>query len=363
MGVEEDVPGQKEAYVWEGGEKVALKKLEDRLENERQAISKGQLQINIYQPNLVNSSRSLSPFIRFGCLSVRLFYHRIMELCFTDPRLKDLMVHSPAALTAQLIWREYFYTMSIKNPNFDKIEGNPVCLAIPWLNEEQSTDHLQAWKEGRTGYPWIDALQKQLILEGWTHHVGRHASACFLTRGDLWINWIPGAQHFIKHQIDGDWAVGIGNWMWVSSSAFEKALDCAKCMCPINYGRRMDPHGTFVKKYLPQLKNMPLRYLFNPWTAPEHIQKEAGCIIGEDYPHPIVDHKFVSRRNAAWMEEFKQTVMKRVEDHIRPTTYSEEELKTCGLESHHEQCASCQKRFKGNDSDESEDEVDYELMD
>ena len=68
--------------------------------------------------------------------------------------------------TAQLIWREYFYTMSVKNPNFDKIEGNPVCLAIPWLKEEESQEHLQAWKEGRTGYPWIDALQKQVrVLE------------------------------------------------------------------------------------------------------------------------------------------------------------------------------------------------------
>jgi len=199
--------------------------------------------------------------------------------------------------------------------------------------------------------------------EGWTHHVGRHAVACFLTRGDLWINWMPGAQHFIKYQIDGDWAVGIGNWMWVSSSAFEKALDCAKCMCPVNYGRRMDPHGNFVKKYLPQLKDMPLRYLFNPWTAPDHVQEKAGCVIGKDYPPPIVDHKYVSKRNSGWMEDFKRQVVERIQSHVRPTTYSEEELKTCALETHRESCKSCSKRSKRQGEDGEEEEEDWDLMD
>jgi len=358
MNVEEDIPGQSERYVWQGGERMALAKLDERVETERDGISKGQIQINIFQPDLVGASRSLSPFIRFGCLSVRRFYKIMNDLAAEETEVQKM---SPVALTAQLIWREYFYTMSINNKNFAQIEDNPVCLPVPW---RENDEHLKAWELGQTGYPWIDALQRQLIMEGWTHHVGRHASACFLTRGDLWVNWMHGAQHFIKYQIDGDWAVGIGNWMWVSSSAFEKALDCAKCMCPVMYGRRMDPKGQFIKKYVPELKDMPLRYLFNPWEAPEHIQTQAQCVIGEQYPRPIVDHKFVSKRNLKWMEEFKEKVIEKIADHVRPTTYSEDELKTCALDTHSKNCRKCIDRNKKDDDSDVDSEVEeYSDMD
>merc|ERR1712142_1158107 len=102
--------------------------------------------------------------------------------------------------------------------------------------------------------------------------------------------------------------------------------------------------------------------------APEHVQKEAGCIIGEDYPHPIVDHKFVSKRNTKWMEEFKETVVGRLTHHVRPTTYSEEELKMCALQSHASNCTDCHQRQRerengdGNSSGE-ESSVDYFEMD
>jgi hypothetical protein len=97
-----------------------------------------------------------------------------------------------------------------------------------------------------------------------------------------------------------------------------------------------------------------LRYSFNPWQAPAHIQKEAGCIIGEDYPAPIVDHKFASTRNQKWMEEFKETFIDRTADHIRPTTYSEEELKMCGIDTHSGNCESCLKRQKVDESEDSQ---------
>lgn len=331
--------------------------MKERFEKEKKEIAKGVFQGDLAEPNLYGGSRSLSPYIRFGCLSVRLFFHSIMNLYREELQITPALVdHKPSSLSAQLIWREYFYTMSLNNEKFAEVEGNSLCLPIPWKEDEAG---LKAWKEGKTGFPWIDALQRQLILEGWTHHVGRHAAATFLTRGDLWVSWVPGAQHFIRYQIDGDWAVGIGNWMWVSSSAFEKALDCTRCMCPINYGRRMDPQGKFTKKYIPELRNYPLRYLFNPWAAPAHIQKEAGCIIGEDYPAPLVDHKFVSKRNQRWMQEFKDSYIDRVADHIRPTTYSEEELKMCGIDTHSENCKSCLKRRRVEESEDSQMEDDF----
>lgn len=95
----------------------------------------------------------------------------------------------PLSLYGQLLWREFFYTTATNNPCFDKMEGNPVCVQIPWGRNPEA---LAKWAEGQTGFPWIDAIMTQLRQEGWIHHLARHAVACFLTRGDLWISWEEG---------------------------------------------------------------------------------------------------------------------------------------------------------------------------
>lgn len=95
----------------------------------------------------------------------------------------------PLSLFGQLLWREFFYTAGTNNPNFDRMEGNPICVQIPW---DHNPEALAKWAEGRTGFPWIDAIMTQLRQEGWIHHLARHAVACFLTRGDLWISWESG---------------------------------------------------------------------------------------------------------------------------------------------------------------------------
>ena len=89
----------------------------------------------------------------------------------------------------KLLWRDFFYTAATNNPRFDKMEGNPICVQIPW---DRNPEALAKWAEGRTGFPWIDAVMTQLRQEGWIHHLARHAVACFLTRGDLWISWEEG---------------------------------------------------------------------------------------------------------------------------------------------------------------------------
>ena len=136
-------------------------------------------------------------------------------------------------ITGQLIWREYFYTMCIDNPVYDKSENNPICLNIPWSTDESM---LQIWKDGKTGYPFIDAAQRQLHEEGWVHHTVRNAVTMFLTRGDLWINWERGAEYFMEQLVDCDWAVNNGNYMWVASTAFEHVLNCSDCINPVLYG-------------------------------------------------------------------------------------------------------------------------------
>lgn len=117
----------------------------------------------------------------------------------------------------KLLWREFYYLHSFYTPNFDKIEGNPYCKQIVW---DQNTFLLDAWKLGKTGYPFIDAIMTQLRIEGWIHHLARHAVACFLTRGDLYQSWVEGAKVFDLYLLDADWALNNGNWQWLSCSNF-----------------------------------------------------------------------------------------------------------------------------------------------
>jgi cryptochrome len=178
--------------------------------------------------------------------------------------------------------------------------GNPICRQIPWGTGAQQDEHFEAWKEGRTGYPWIDACMIQLKQEGHIHHLARHAVACFLTRGDLWVSWERGVEWFDEVLLDADWALNNGNWMWLSASCF--FYQYFRVYSPVAFPKKYDPDGAFVKRYIPALRKMPAKYIYEPWKAPIATQKEAGCRIGEDYPKPIVIHEVVSKENMAKMK-------------------------------------------------------------
>ncbi len=100
---------------------------------------------------------------------------------------------------------------------------------------------------------------------------------------------------FEEYLLDADWSLNAANWMWLSASAFFHQY--FRVYSPIAFGKKTDPEGSYIRKYIPQLKNFPEKYIFEPWTAPLVVQEKAGCIIGKDYPKPIVDHKKISKIN------------------------------------------------------------------
>ncbi|XP_059049198.1 cryptochrome-1-like [Achroia grisella] len=271
--------------VWLGGESEALVRLERHLERKAWVASFGRPKMT--PQSLLASQTGLSPYLRFGCLSTRLFYYQLTELY---KRVKQ--VRPPLSLHGQILWREFFYCAATRNPNFDRMEGNPICVQIPW---EKNNEALAKWASGQTGFPWIDAIMIQLREEGWIHHLARHAVACFLTRGDLWISWEEGMKVFDELLLDADWSVNAGMWMWLSCSSFFQQF--FHCYCPVRFGRKTDPNGDFIRRYIPVLKNMPTRYIHEPWVAPESVQQAARCTIGRDYPLPIVNHEKVSQIN------------------------------------------------------------------
>lgn len=310
---------------WIGGETQALQKLKNRLSVEAEAFQKGIYLPNQASPDLLGPPSSLSAYLRFGCLSVRRFYWELHDLFnSTNPGAN---LGAAPHITSQLIWREYFYTMSVKNPQYAQMKDNIICLNIPWeKNPNPAT--IEAWKKGLTGFPLVDAAMRQLLAEGWLHHTLRNTVAGFLTRGALWISWEVGLEHFLKYLLDADWSVCAGNWMWVSSSAFEQLLDTSKCCCPVAMANRLDPTGEYVKRYIPELKNLPQEYIHQPWKMPMELQEKLKCIIGVNYPAPIVNLKEASDRNLEAMQRLRDSLIARGAPkdgppHCRPSNNAE----------------------------------------
>lgn len=277
---------QEEFTPFPGGETEALKRLDASLIDKKWVAEfekpKGDPTAFIKPATTV-----LSPYLKFGCLSARLFYARLKEIYSQSKSYSK----PPVSLEGQLLWREFFYTAGFGTTNFDCMVGNPICKQIPWKDD----DHLLAlWREGRTGFPWIDAAMIQLRKWGWMHHLARHAVACFLTRGDLFVYWGKGRDVFDRLLIDADWAINNGNWMWLSASSF--FYQYHRIYSPITFGKKYDPSGKYIRHFLPVLKDMPKEYIYEPWTAPEEVQRKAGCVIGKDYPKPVVDHSIANKQ-------------------------------------------------------------------
>ncbi|CAL4122931.1 unnamed protein product, partial [Meganyctiphanes norvegica] len=292
-------PEGKEEMQYLGGETHALNLLKRRLSIDEEAFMDSFIPTELINPDLLAPPMSMIPAISIGCLSVRKFYWDIQDVYF---KLYGGSSPTINILIAEVIWREFFICSSIHNPNFDKIEGNPVCIPIPWQSNNKL---LSAWRDGRTGYPFIDACMRQLRKEGYMHHACRAAVACFLTSGDLFISWEEGQRVFSKYLIDVEWSPCAGSWMLLSSSAFDNQLDSSIC-CPVNYGRRLDPTGDYIRRYVPELSSLPKDYLFEPWLAPLSIQENNACLLGTDYPHRIIMHKVASKQNNKILSHISQ---------------------------------------------------------
>lgn len=276
-----------------GGESLALKRMAENLARVEWI---GRFSKPDTAPTgLTPDTTVLSPYLKFGCLSPRTFYWGLQD-AYAEYRRRHGsaagLTAPPVSLEGQLLWREFFYANAYAVPNFDRMEGNRLCRQIPW---EFDAAKLRAWEEGRTGYPWIDACMAQLRVEGWLHHLARHAVACFLTRGDLYHSWEHGAKVFDRLLLDSDWALNNGNWMWLSASAFFYQFH--RVYSPVAFPKKTDPSGAFVRKWVPALARLPDAYIYEPWKAPRETLRAAGVELGVTYPHRIVDHDAVLKPN------------------------------------------------------------------
>lgn len=246
------------------------------------------------------STTALSPYLSLGCLSPRVAWHAVADAC-KRASSKTTRSKPPVSLHGQLLWRDFNHLVAhaanAQHPgSWGRMKSNPYCRDVPWSSNPEL---LAAWKEGRTGYPWIDACMAQLRTEGWIHHLGRHAVACFLTRGDLWQSWEDGADHFEGQLLDADYALNNFNWLWLSCSGF--FYQYFRCYSPVAFQEKNDPKGDYIRKWVPELAKLPPKYIYQPWKANISVLNAAGVKLGKNYPRPIVDHAVVSKENMSKM--------------------------------------------------------------
>lgn len=279
--------------LWVGGETEAFSRLSRFFTRRTQSSAD--------PTSWLMNKDSLSPYLRFGCLSVREYFNQLKQYTSTSTRGQQLFEQ----LTKNLLLREFAFLVGSTMPKLDLMEGNPLCLQLPW---EENPAHLEAWRNGRTGYPWIDAIIRQIRLEGWAHFLARQSIAVFLTRGYLWISWVRGKEFFREFMLDFEQPVSSVCWMQSSCSGF--FCNQIESYNPTLIGKQMDPEGRYIKTYVPELKDFPSDYVHKPWQAPSYIQEEANCVIGKDYPMPIVE---VCKQEELCCKRI-QTIMRALQD-------------------------------------------------
>ncbi len=156
------------------------------------------------------------------------------------------------------------------------------------------TEAFEAWCEGRTGYPVVDAAMRQLLATGYMHNRARMVVASFLTK-HLLMDWRQGERHFLRHLVDGDIANNNGGWQWSASTGTDPQ-PYFRIFNPVLQGKRFDPEGEYVRQWVPELRDVPGRYLHAPWEMPRNVQESCGVRIGSDYPAPIVEHAMARGR-------------------------------------------------------------------
>lgn len=234
----------------------------------------------------------LSPYLRFGMLSARQAAVAATQARYDAP--SDVTWHSAIVWLDELIWREFYINILYHFPNARRESFRANMRAIAWDNDP---DAFAAWQAGRTGYPIVDAGMRQLLATGWMHNRARMVVASFLTK-HLLIDWRWGERHFMQHLIDGDPASNNGGWQWVAGVGTD-AAPYFRIFNPVLQAEKYDPHGDYVRRWIPELEHVPAAYLHKPWTMPADVQRRAGCIIGKDYPAPIVEHAWARQRALA----------------------------------------------------------------
>ncbi len=228
-----------------------------------------------------NATSALSPHLHWGEISPAQLWNDI-TLSYGAEAFPFLR---------QLAWREFSYHLLYYFPNIPIHPIKSIFADFPW---ESNPDFLKAWQNGQTGYPLIDAGMRELWHTGWMHNRVRMVVASFLVK-DLLIPWQKGEEWFWDTLVDADLANNSVSWQWVAGCGVDPA-PYFRVFNPVLQSQKFDSTGTYIKKWVPELRNLEPPFLHSPWTAPASCLTNAEIRLGVDYPLPIVEHDFARKR-------------------------------------------------------------------
>lgn len=265
------------------GESAAQKVLTDYLDGK----------VENYQDNrdfpALDATSKLSPYLTFGEISPRQVWHASENVSGAQP------------FRRQLAWRDFSYHLLFHKPGLNEINFNNAFDSFKWDKNEAL---LKIWQQGKTGYPIIDAGMRELWQTGYMHNRVRMIVASFLTK-HLLIDWRDGEKWFWDTLVDADPANNTAGWQWVAGSGAD-ASPYYRIFNPIIQGKKFDENGEYVKKYVPELKDLDAKYIHTPWETPVGILNSISLELGKDYPKPIVEHSFARNRALEVYGQMKQ---------------------------------------------------------
>ncbi len=226
----------------------------------------------------------LSTHLRFGTISIRTLARHAFHKGGQGAQ----------TWLSELIWRDFYHALLHHTPH---VVGHAFKPQFEHLAFGNNAAWLAAWQQGRTGYPLVDAGMRQLNQTGFMHNRLRMVTASFLVK-DLQIDWRSGERFFAEHLNDFDLAANNGGWQWAASTGCD-AQPWFRIFNPVTQSERFDAAGKFIRRYVPELKNCPDKYIHAPWTLPVSEQRARQIVIGEDYPAPIVDHAVAREKTLA----------------------------------------------------------------
>ncbi|BDS05498.1 deoxyribodipyrimidine photo-lyase [Oceaniferula spumae] len=236
----------------------------------------------------------LSPYLHFGQISPREFFHHIRDNAPSKEK-------ADTGVLRQLYWREFSAHLLFHFPHSQDSALKPEYEQFPWDFNEK---FLRAWQKGETGFPIVDAGMRQLWHTGWMHNRVRMIAGSLLVK-HLLQPWQEGARWFWDTLVDADLPNNSMGWQWVGGCGAD-ASPYFRIFNPITQGEKFDPDGDYVRKWIPELAELPKEFIHIPWGAPAEALKAAGIELGKDYPEPIFTHKEGRQRALDAYEKFKE---------------------------------------------------------
>ncbi len=223
----------------------------------------------------------LSPHLHFGEISAHQVWHAV-KMLEADPSISENIDH----FLSELGWREFSHNLLYHWPTLPRENLQKKFDAFPWRNDSEA---LRKWQRGQTGYPIVDAGMRQLWRTGYMHNRVRMIVGSFLVK-NLLLHWHHGEDWFWDTLVDADLANNSASWQWIAGCGAD-AAPYFRVFNPVTQGKKFDPNGGYVRRYVPELKLLPDKFIHNPWDAPGSVLRSAGVDLGADYPAPLVGLK------------------------------------------------------------------------